>query len=269
MAITTFDQYLAAAKQRIFWNKSGARTLIAGFPFSIYEVAGFPAPATLDVGNKNNGLVPTSSSLGALPIAAFGAGNTGYFSAITLTNTVNNGYMWYDRLYHAGAFAYNDNITLTAQPAISARCLDYVGGSTFGAGTELWLETVTALAAAANITVTVTYTNEAGTAGRTTGATLLGTALQLGRMVPLTLQAGDKGVQKIESVICTNCTAGSFNILILRPLLVTSNNTSVTTDAIDKTGMPIIYATSCLHPMVFSPQTTLGTPNMIIEICNG
>ena len=46
-------------------------------------------------------------------------------------------------------------------------------------------------------------------------------ALTLGKMFQLPLQAGDSGVQKIESVVVTNgttaMTAGNFNVLVLRP----------------------------------------------------
>lgn len=59
--------------------------------------------------------------------------------------------------------------------------------------------------------IAVTYTNQDGVTGRTTGTiAATGVAPIVGRMLQLPLQAGDTGVQKIESVTSTVSTAGTF-----------------------------------------------------------
>jgi hypothetical protein len=97
-------------------------------------------------------------------------------------------------------------------------------------------------------------------------------ALTVGKMFQIALQAGDSGVQKIESVIVTTgaATAGSFNVLILRKLW--SNRVSVANaggiDDILKTGAPIVYTDSALIQVVQADSTSTGLPYLNVEISN-
>ena len=69
-------------------------------------------------------------------------------------------------------------------------------------------------------TVSVGYTNSAGTASRSTGATASLSGYITGRLIQMPLQAGDVGVQKIDSVTIggTVATAGTVNVILARPL---------------------------------------------------
>lgn len=120
--------------------------------------------------------------------------------------------------------------TTTAQaitsPTFPARDLN---GSTDGEGYVIGLLTTTANTNAAAITnSTVSYTNSAGTAGRT--ATLLAVAGDqipptpvIGNVVWFQLAAGDKGVRSIQSVtLGTSLTAGAVSLIVARPLTVLS-----------------------------------------------
>ncbi len=128
--------------------------------------------------------------------------------------------------------------TTTAQaitsPTFPARDLN---GSTDGEGYVIGLLTTTANTNAAAITnATVTYTNSAGTAGRT--ATLLAVAGDqipptpvIGNVVWFQLAAGDKGVRSIQSVtLGTSLGAGAVSLIVARPLsIISATQTNVAT----------------------------------------
>lgn len=71
-------------------------------------------------------------------------------------------------------------------------------------------------------TVTCSYTNQSGTSGQTTTATAIGgTGLrEAGVLIRLPLQAGDTGVQSVESVTLagSTATAGAFGVVLYKPL---------------------------------------------------
>lgn len=263
MAISTLDGLIAATKQRIPLVKTASRTTIAAMPFSVFELAGNPGAGTLAGSSTAAGVVPTDATTG-FPTITFSTG-TGYISAIDFGNSVASRITIHDMLFKAGAYAFNAATSLASQPSYSSR----VPGGTDYRGTQIWIETVTAFTG--NMSIAVTYTNQDGTAGRTTGTVATGVAPTLGRMIQLPLQAGDSGVQKIESVTATVATVGTFNVLVLRPLW--SGRVKIANDGDthgpDKTGMPIIYSDSALFPVIHADSTSSGIPELQIEVANG
>lgn len=121
----------------------------------------------------------------------------------------------YDRLLHNGGLS---GTVTTAQT---------VGGTltrnTGGVGNQIWVEIYTIIGTTGT-TITASYTNQAGTSGRTTKAVSIGnTGLREGeRLIPLPLQDGDTGVQAVASVTlaASTLTAGSFGVTVARPLLL-------------------------------------------------
>jgi len=276
MAITTLDGYIGASKQRIPFVKTATRTSVALIPFSVFDLAGNPGAGVLAGTSTTAGVVPTDATAGTPSIKAFGGSATGYLTKVEYYNSVLSYLYLYDLLFKAGNYAYNSGTTtLSAQPAISSRTPDYSGGATFGNGCEIWIEVVAAMTSATAWQVQVTYTNSAGTTGRTSivSAAQAAAALTVGKMFQLALQAGDSGVQKIESVIVTTgaAAAGSFNVLIMRKLwsnrIAIANSGGI--DDILKTGAPIVYADSALVLVVQADSTSTGLPNLNIEISNG
>lgn len=264
MAITTLDGYIASAKQRVQWFKSAARTTVASIPFTVFELAGNPGAGTLNVGNTANGLVPTDAVAGYPIITAFGGTNTGYISKVEYASTVASWFDLHDRVFVAGAYAFNANVTLASQPSYSGRIpnADYTG-------LQIWVEAVTAFTGIPSFTIT--YTNQAGTAGKTTGTVSAGAALTLGRMFQLPLAAGDSGVQMIQSVVGSVATVGTFNVMVLRPLWsgrVPILNSGDVHDML-RTGMPQIYENSALYVQIAADSTSSGIPEIMVEIANG
>jgi hypothetical protein len=265
MAITTFDGYLAASKQRIGYTKTASRVTVANGWFSLIDIGGQPGAGSLSPGNTANGLVPTSSTSGFPLINNFGVSNKGYLGVMDFGNSVACRMMLFDRLFHAGSYTFSSNVTLTAQPSFSGR----VPGGTDFTGCELWIECATAFTG--TLTVTITYTNQSGTAGKSTGAFSVGSALTVGRMIQIPLAAGDTGVQKIESVIASVATAGTFNVMVIRPLW--SGRVKISNDGdlhgIDRTGLPELFVTSALQLAINADSTSSGIPDTLIEVVNG
>ena len=264
MAIIGLDGWIAAPKQRVKWKKTTARTSVALIWFSMFDVAGDPGAGTLAIGNTANGLVPTDATAGYPIINAFGGSSTGYLGRASFSNSVLSRIRLYDRVFAAGAYAFNAATTLASQPSYAGR----MPGSLYS-GTEIWIETVTAFTG--NLSVAVTYTNQDGSAGRTTGTVATGAALIVGRCLQLPLQAGDSGVQKIESVTGTVATAGTFNVMVLRPLdseRIAIANQQVTHDFL-ATGMPQIYTDSALYALVNADSTSTGLPDCEFDVVNG
>jgi hypothetical protein len=267
MAITTLDGLLASAKQRVECYKTASRTTVAGGWFTPFDLAGNPGAGTLAIGNTANGVVPTDATAGYPTINAFGGGNTGYISRIALSNTVISTVRFFDRIFAAGAFAFNANTTLASIPSYSGR----VPSGTDFTGLELWVEQVTA--ATGNQAVTVTYTNQAGTGSRSTGAVGIGAAPTVGRCWPLPLQAGDTGIQQVNVVLGTVASAGTFNVMVLRPLadvyVDTANRTVVQNWA--DLGLVQCFADSALYLLAMSGAgTALGTIGLgNLDIANG
>lgn len=266
MALSTRDGLIAAqaAAQRLRIFKTATRTSVAVIPFSIFDLAGEPGAGTLGGTSTSAGVVPTDATAGCPVVNAFTGSNTGYVTRFEASSTVAGRVSLYDMVFKAGAYSFNANTTLSSQPSFSGR----MPGTNY-AGTELWLETVTAFTG--NQSIAVTYTNESGTAARTTGTIATGVAPTVGRLLRLPLQAGDMGLQKVESVVSTVSSAGTFNVLVLRKLA--EARIRIANDAAfqgpDLTGLPILFADSALIAIVNADSTSTGLPELVVDIANG
>lgn len=265
MTIASLDQLIAAASQRVSYCKTASRASIAAIPFSVFDQAGNPSAGTLAMANTANGIVPTDALAGYPLINAFGGGNTGYLAGVQFGSSVACRFTLFDCLFSAGAYAFNANVTLASQPSYSSRVL---GGTDF-TNTEIWIETVAAFTG--NQSIAVTYTNQDGVAGRTTGTIATGVAPTIGRMLQLPLQAGDSGVQKIESVVSSVATVGTFNVHVMRRLWTGRCRVANDGDAHDmlKTGLVQLFDNSALRIVVNADSTATGIPELQLEIVNG
>lgn len=264
MAITSVDGYLAATKQYLPWTRTASRATVTTGWFSLFDTAGQPGAGTLAGVNTANGVVPTDATQGYPPINAFGGGATGYISRIEFSSTAAGRISVYDRLFVAGAYAFNANTNLTSQPSFASR----VPGTDYK-GLEIWVEQVTA--ATGNQAVSVTYTDQDGNAGATTGAVGISAAPTVGRCWQLPLAAGDSGVQAIENVTGSVASAGTFNVMILRPLWSARIGSANAGDVHDflRTGMPEIYADSAIYMLNATDGGSSGVPDLLIEVANG
>lgn len=269
MAILTVDQLVAAARQKILITKTSSFTTVAVNPSTTLDVAGQPGAWSLSVGNTSNGLVPTDATAWFPAINAFGGGATGYIADVQYSSSVAWRLFLYDMLFRAGSFVCTSLTTfnLTSQPSYSGRLpnTDYTG-------LRIFVEINAAMAASAT-TIAVTYTNEAGTTGRSTWASASLSWFATRRLVELPLQAGDKGVQKIESVIVWGATnaSGTVNVIVARPLIYNMRVVLAWDGDImwfDRTGLPIVYADSALWLVVVPDSTASWKPDVLLTIAN-
>lgn len=265
MAIISLDQYIAAPRQFVSWVKTGALTTVAASYSDSLAVAGAPGAGTLAGASTAAGVVPVAGDAGFPALTAFASGHTGYLGKVSFSSSVACRIRVCDLLFKAGAYAYNANQALTNQPSFASR----VPGGTDFKGTELWVEAVTAFTG--NLSVAITYTDQDGNTGATTGTVATGVAPVVGRMIQIPLASGDSGLQKVESVVASVASAGTFNVLVVRPLYEMNIRLANGGDTHDilKTGLPRVFQTSALFPMVAPDSTSLGVPSLLMEIVNG
>lgn len=162
--------------------------------------------------------VPTRTSNGALTVANASGGLEKKLLGIEGVCTVQCTLLLYDRLLHISGLSG----TSTSAQNVQSGSGVVLTRNTGGVGNQIWVEIYTAIGTTAT-TITASYTNQAGTAGRTTVATAFGgSALNNAqRMINLPLQAGDTGVQSVQTVTlaASTLTAGDFGVTIVRPLL--------------------------------------------------
>lgn len=281
MTISTLAGYRSSQRQTIQFDKTSPSAISIptsswlGSYQTFWDATGQPSAGTLSAGNTANGLVPDNTTTGAPSIVGF-SGGTGYLTSITsicfASNETNQGSgraLLYDRLFHAGAYAFNANTTLASQPSYSARLpnTDYKG-------LKIFFEAVTSFTGNANITLT--YTDQDGNPGHST-SWAPGVAPTIRQAWEIPLASGDYGIRKLESVVSATATAGTFNIVIARPLawLAYRNGQQAALDEeivlwLDRTGMPTVYATSCLALTFQSPtnQTSDFGISMDVEIAS-
>jgi hypothetical protein len=158
--------------------------------------------------------VPDNTTNGGLFQTDPGGGREKWLLGGTVVMSQLGSWILYDRLLHNGGLS---GTTITAQT---------VGGTltrnTGGIGNQIWIEIYTAVGTTGT-TITASYTNQAGTSGRTTKTQSFGATnnREAQRIIPLSLQDGDTGVQSVQSVtvLASTTTAGSFGVTIARPLL--------------------------------------------------
>lgn len=259
-------------QQVVHWIKPGGRTTVfaAGAWYTLINVVGPPGTGTLAGSSTAAGVVPTDATVGFPAIESFN-GDAGFIHKIEVTGLVATSNMCRhslnDLLFKAGAYAFNDAVTLAAQPSFSSR----IPGGTDYKSLEIWFECVTAFTG--NPTIVVTYTDDQGNAGHSTTLNL--TAPVANSCFQFPLATGDNGVSLIESVTATVASVGTFNILVLRPLWKHGILTGATIDPsaffdLDQVSAPSLFDDSALYPL-YSTSSTLNTtnPEMLAHIAHG
>lgn len=261
MAITTLAGIIAAKRQQVsFVTTTSVGTTAIN---SRFNSAGEPT-GTLAGTSTAAGVVPTNESTGYPRIEPFAGTNHGYIADI---RAVGNGVIRlaiFDRLFVAGAYAFNASVTLAGQPSYASRVpnADY-------SGLELWLEQVTNTTGSQ--TVSVGYTNQNGTNSRSTGAVAVGT-LSPNSCVQLPFQSGDDGIQQVNSVTGTVATAGTFNIMVLRRLAeVQVKQTSVheSVSVINGDLLQRVYGNSALYVISYNGSLGSGIYHVRADIVEG
>jgi len=193
-----------------------------------------------------------------------GGTNKKYIVSMGLTTTSITGFslaMLYDCLW-AGSYSLTTNATLnpTTDVAVTRYANTTAGNADYAGGNQMMTVMTSTLTHTVAPVVTTTYTDQGGTAGKTTAYTCPATGVLLDRIVGNTTQAtatvvasspfmpltnaGSSGVKNLEQVVISGGTAtvGTVNHKIVRPLII----------------MPFIAASSYIEQ-----DTTLNIGNMV------
>lgn len=253
MAITTLDGAIAGMKAPRHIAKALTGTLVAGRPVTLWGLAGRPGAGAYN--GTLNGVTLSSPQNGQLPFTNPVSGNT-YLAKLAAAATQPGLLVLADRLWHNGGFTITStaaqNITSPTWPARDA------AGSTDGDGVLLAVE-VSALVGAAAPTITISYTNQAGTAGRSaTNIIATNNSAIAGTMYEIGLQAGDTGVRSVQSLtLSASQISGTINLVAYRILATVELPIAGIPQAVDvlTAGMPRLFDSSVPY-LYFVPSTT-------------
>jgi hypothetical protein len=259
MSIITLDGAIAGMQPPRFFSKSATATLVAGRPTTFYTLGGFPGAATASA-SLNGATISTSASVpaGIVPRTDPVSGNA-YLARLSAMASQSGLLLLCDRLWDNGGYTMTSttaqSITSPTWPARDN------AGSTNGDGVLLGMEIITA-PSTNTPTITVAYTNSAGTATRS-GVNQITTvaAPPVGTFYMITLQAGDTGVRSVQSVtLNASWVTGSMSLVAYRVLASLEMTAGLVPNAVDAltSGFPQIYNGTAPF-FVFIPTTTTAS----------
>jgi len=243
-------------------GKDAQTAKAAGISHTPWYGTGIIGAGAAPSGGLNGATISSTSGVlaGAVPMPVAAAGETTRLARLSLVHAGNVGAVWLvDKQWGNVPVVTTTTAQSVTSPTWVARD---ASASTSGAGVFLALECSSATGNAGAITnTTVSYTNSAGTAGRTaTLASFPATAVQ-GTWVPLSLQAGDVGVRSVQSItLGTSYVSGQVHLVAFRfiadlalPLTNVANTANFTT-----LGLPTIWDNSALQLVYWPAGTALG-----------
>lgn len=270
MAIPTINDAVAGARPLVAMGKVATGTLVAGRPMSLWTLAGNPG-AGAAAANTAGGVVPTQSTAGALSRGNPASGEAHLLNWTAGSSAQPGTLLLCDRLLHiqgnSGGTAIDETLTTSQtinSTTLPSRCPTSAVDDTpvtTGYSVLMGVEVVTATGAGTP-TLTLGYTNSAGTAGRsatnldaTVATSAAGTFYRIG------LQAGDVGVRSIQSYQqSATWTSGQLNLVLYRVIAtapILAAGVPAPGDWVSLGG-PRIYNDSCLF-FIFVPSTTTTT----------
>ena len=240
-----------------FWAKAATPTLVTGRWHSTWGMAGIPGAGSWNTTLAGVNLSSTSAMVaGQIPFTDPGSGSS-YLARFVGAVGQPGKLLLCDRLWHNGGFTAVTSAQTINSAAFPARD---VNGSTNGVGVFVGME-YSATGAANTPTITVSYTNQAGTAGRTGSNLTTSSAPPAGTFVGLTMQAGDTGVQSVQTVAFTSApTAGSVNLVAYRVIAALECAQAYQASALDLVtgGMAQMFNGSVPY-LVFIPTSTTAS----------
>lgn len=273
MTITTLDGLVSALgnnSTRVILDKASLANAAAGQQFSLFRATGLPAQGAI----PGAAAVVDHTLTGAMGFAQQTGPATSYFAwlrAFTANATMQ--VEIHDRLAHMGGL----NGTLLTAQTVS---VDVTGtGSNLAArrgeanysDVTWWLEWYTDTGAtASNATVNVTY-DDASTGNL--GVIAVGGTVRAGRIIQLTPAVAGRYIRAVNNVTlsASTGTAGSFGVTATRLRAGIDTTVANLASAYDWAllGLPEIYNSSCLFPIVTCSTTTTGVVRGQGKIAHG
>lgn len=262
MAITNLDTLINALAnngQLLVLNKASLANTVAGQFFSFWQSAGIPAAGA----TPTTAATPTRTTLGGLPWSSPTGGNSSYLARMFATMSIaGNDIQIHDRLGHMGGLSGTNTGVQTVDVTVAGSGDNMVArrGASDYSDVQWWMEWYTATGASTP-TFTVTYTNAAGTSGRTVVIASQGATIRAGRMVPI-IGSGGEFIQSIQSIqlSATTGTVGNFGVTATRALTSMSLgqlNFGQTYD-FQRLGLPQVQDDACLMLVCVCGSTSTG-----------
>ena len=255
----------AATREALFFHKTpringtAATAPIQGRLHSLWTFDGYPSGGAV----PTTAIIPDNTTQGALKQGSNSSGYQKYLYQFGVTALLGSTFILYDRLFQEGGFSGTTTTAQQVQGNPASPALTRYSTNATCVGNMILVEIHTAIGATAT-TITASYTNQAGTTGRTTIATTFGGTANntQSRAFLLPLAAGDTGVQAVESVtvLATTGTAGNFAVSIIRPLAISGVGGPGLGGFRDFTvslpGIPEVADGACLGLLYLSSSTT-------------
>lgn len=273
MAITTMAGVIGGLRYPTLLAKgsSSGNSISANVFRTSWYAAGFPAAATANTSGMAGQSLTSSDAAPSFTNPA--SGNTYLAKATPVIggNGWRNGCL-FDRLWENSGI----DVTVTTAQTINSAAWPArdLNGSTNGEGVLIALEVSTTIGAAISSSASISYTNSAGTAGRT-GAILpisLG-ASAVGCWHFFALDSGDLGVRSVESItLSASLVSGTVHLVALRPIAILGaygiGNIDQREDAITL-GMPRLYDNTVLTEAVLMNASSQGVQSYELTYTQG
>lgn len=266
MSFSSYSDLIAEITAGKFQRIPFQRTLqtgaasVAGRWHEGFSAAGTGGPGTAFTGTAGLGAALTNANAGSIPLA-------------TNTVTPDTQHLTTLMAYTPATTAVPGILMLTDLLYVYPSCVVTTGAGTTlsnaagkptrfnsGAGVQCSAVVNAALGAASPV-ITASYTNQSGTAGRTGTFAASANSLPLGSFLSgggtaalggphMALQAGDSGVQQIDSYTTATGTTGSVAFVLHRPIAtipLVSANTPGERDFVNQfVSMPRVQDAACL-----------------------
>jgi hypothetical protein len=247
--------------ENIFFHKVprvlgvAATSLVSGRGCSLWQYDGMPAGGVV----PTIGAIPDRTTQGAIPFTPATGGRDKHLIGASIAPLTAGVYLLYDRLFHEGGLSGTSTGAQTIQGSPASPALTR---NTGGAGNIAFYEIYTIIGTTST-TLTMTYTNQAGTGSRTSTINIGATGFrEVSRMQRIPLAAGDSGIRAIEQIqlSASTLTAGNFGITIAQPLAWIPVGAGGTMGWRDYTtglpGIPVINPDACLSLMFIAGSAT-------------
>lgn len=266
--ITTLDGALAGMQPPRFFAKAATPTLVAGRPHSLWYLGGSPGAGSMDAATSGGAALSSSSAQvnGQIPRFNPLAGSNAYLGRLSGQASVAGTLLLCDRLWHGSALVSGAAISVTATTAQTLTNLPSWpardnSGTANGDGVQIGVE-VYAATGAGTPTITMGYTNQAGTAGKSaTNLDAVVASSAIGAFYRMGLAAGDTGVRSVQSLtLSATMTSGNVGLVayrVLASLELTGGNVPNAVDALTS-GFPRIFD-GAVPFLIFIPSATTAS----------
>lgn len=264
MPVTDQDSFFAvmgAAPQVLLINKASIATQAAGGFSSLWRATGTPGQGAI----PSTAAVCDDTLLGALAFVNPTSPALSYLTrGFLVSSNSATDVQIHDRLAHMGGLSGTVTTAQTVGVDVSGSSSNLANrrGASDYSEVQWWIEIYTDIGTT-GVTATVTYTNGAGTGGRTTTVTVGGAspANQDSRMFPIIGSAGEP-IQSIQSIQhATTGTVGSYGVTATRVVTTISLGLANAGSVYDwaALGLPRVHDDACLMMITICGTTSTGT----------